>query len=433
MLKVKHMTTGNGKKHVLTVASFAVSKDALILPSSGKNTVNRQWFSKTIDGRYVKHMNNNVSLFKAGTILNNFKGEINTSKNKLLYKNINLNFPTRLAPMSIDDTVLSINNKHTYSAGGIVVSIDNPIKISTKYLDDKNGVLYIDKETKNPAVINHGYRIMCKVLNISPSLSISIDDSKVPRHSGFASNGASLGAVCSSINELYGNPIQNIDLLRFLVTNYGEQYDEGDSEILSKNICVGGCLSTGFYKDGIQVLSPEYDLVGSVEYNGSAIIGIPIDYKPIPSKVFTDLEQTTVKNLCDAPNEEYKRYVNTKLEQVALPKLTSKDISGISDVVFEDRFNDKGGLSINKFISKIFPRSVQIAEKVRVLFDNDRPNCDMLGISSLSPTFFALTSNKVDENVCIKKFEEQNMNVFVYSICNNTYSIDKLQMVNNTV
>jgi len=327
--------------------------------------------------------------------------------------------------MSIDDTVFTIGSKWTYSAGGIVVSIDNPIKISTKVIDDENGILYIDKNAKNPAVINHGYKIMCKVLNIFPSLSISIDDSNVPRHSGFASNGASLGAVCSSINELFGNPISNKDLFRLVVTNYGEQYNVGDSEILRKNICVGGCLATGLYKYGIQVLSPGYTLAGATEYNGSAVIGIPIDYKPASSKTFTDLEQEVVKNLKDVPNENYKCYVNAVLECVALPKLAIKDISGISDIVFGDRFNDEGGLSVKKFISKIFPRSTQIAENVRGLYDSDKPHCDMLGISSLSPTFFALTSNEVDEKKCIERFEEQKLDILVYPVYNNTYSVEK--------
>jgi hypothetical protein len=57
--------------------------------------------------------------------------------------------------MSIDDTVLAINNKNAYSAGGIVISIDNPIKVSIKVLGDENGILHIDKSSKKTAVINH--------------------------------------------------------------------------------------------------------------------------------------------------------------------------------------------------------------------------------------------------------------------------------------
>ena len=217
-------------------------------------------------------MSSDTKLFKAGTIFNNFKGDIDTSKIKLSRKRISLNFPTRLGAMPIDETVLAVNSKHAYPAGEIVISIDNPIKVRTNYLGDNNGVLHLDKNVKNPAVINHGYRIICKVLNVSPSLSIRIDDSKVLRHSGFASNGATLGAVCSSINELYDNPIQNKDLIRFLATNYGEQYaTNGDLEVLRENMCIGGSIATGLYKDGIQVLSSDYSLTGSAEYDGNAV------------------------------------------------------------------------------------------------------------------------------------------------------------------
>jgi len=370
-------------------------------------------------------MHTNAKLFKAGTIFNDFKGKIETNKIKLLRKSIRLNFPTRLGAMPIDDTVLAVNSKHVYPAGEIVISIDNPIKVTTNFLGNNSGILLLDNNVKNPAVINHGYRIMCKVLNVSPSFSISIDDSRVPRHSGFASNGATLGAVCSSINELFGNPIQSGDLLRFLATNYGEQYtDNGNSETLRKNMCIGGSLATGLYKDGIQVLSPEYTLAGSTKYDGSAVIGIPRDYRLVSSKVFIDLEQATAKKLSDTPNEDYKRFIITNLEQVALPKLASKDISGISDIVFENRFKDECGVSIKRLISKVSPSFTQIAKNVKWLYESDKPHCDMLGISSMSPTFFALTSCKVNENMCIKSFEEQSMDVFVYPVYNDIYSIE---------
>jgi len=370
-------------------------------------------------------MNSNAKLFKAGTIFNDFKGEIDANKIKLLRKSISLNFPTRLGAMPIDDTVLAVNSKHAYPAGEIVISIDNPIKVTTTFLGDNNGILYLDKDVKNPAVINHGYRIMCKVLNVFPSFSISVDDSTVPRHSGFASNGATLGAVCSSINELFGNPIQNKDLLRFLATNYGEQYTtDGNSETLRENMCIGGSLATGLYKDGIQVLSPEYTLAGSTKYDGSAVIGIPKDYRLVSSKVFTDLEQSTAKNLRDTPNEDYKRFVIKNLEQVALPKLASKDISGISDIVFGNRFKDECGISITRLISEVSPSFARIVKNVKWLYESDKPHCDMLGMSSMSPTFFALTSNKANENMCIKRFEEQSMDIFIYPVCNDTYSIE---------
>jgi len=368
-------------------------------------------------------MSSNTVIFKAGTIFDDFKGKINAQKIKLIRKNVEIDFPTRLAPMSIDDTVFIKNKRAVYLAGGIVISISNPVKISVNVLGKKNGILHIDKNVKSPAVINHGYKIMCKVLGVDPSLSIKVDDSKIPMHSGFASNGASFGAICSSINELFGNPIENKDLFRFLVNNYGEQYDVGDLESLGKNICVGGSLSSGLFEGGIQVLSSEYTIIGAAKYNGSAIIGIPIDHKPISLKEFTHFEQKIVRKIINTPNEDYKRYLIENFEKIALPKLAVNDISGISDIVFGDRFNDEGGLSIKKYISKIFPRSAQIAKKIRSLYDSDKPHCDMLGTSSLSSTFFALVSNETDKDICLKMFKEQEMDILVYPVCNNTYSV----------
>ena len=154
------------------------------------------------------------------------------------------------------------------------------------------------------------------------------------------------------------------------------------------------------------------------------LIGIPKDYQSVSSKVYIDLEQAAAKNLCDIPNEDYKRFVIDNLEQIALPKLASKDISGISDIVFGNRFNNECGISIKKLISKISPSFARIVKNVRKLYESDIPHCDMLGISSMSPTLFALTSSKVSENICIKKFEEQGMDVYIYHVYNDTYSIE---------
>lgn len=166
---------------------------------------------------------NDFPIFKAGTVFNEFGGI--RKKSKLVCKHISLDFPTRLNAMTLDDlaTVSGNDNHMSFPAGELLVSIDKPVRVVTKFLGNNDGYLKISNSTKRKALVNHAYLLMCKALDVSPSLSIDVDESNVIKHCGFGSSGAIIGAVCSSINELFGNPIKNLDLITYIASNYGEE------------------------------------------------------------------------------------------------------------------------------------------------------------------------------------------------------------------
>lgn len=119
-----------------------------------------------------------------------------------------------------------------------------------------------------------------KALGVPTSLSISVDESNVIKHCGFGSSGAILGAICSSINELFGNPISNLDLITYIASNYGEEVNDNNKDRLKLVQCIGGSLSSGLTKGGIQVIAGMATPIMSAEYIGKVVIGVPNDFKP---------------------------------------------------------------------------------------------------------------------------------------------------------
>ena len=183
-------------------------------------------------------------MFKAGTVFNEYKSP---RKSKLVYGTVTIDFPTRLNAMSIDTSAIATNdNNMSFPAGEVLASIKKFVKVKTKYLGNKNGNLIIGENTKRKALVNHAYLLMCQALDNSPSLSIDVNDDEVLKHCGLGSSGAIISAVCSSINELYGKPIKNLDLISYIANNYGEEVQDNDKDNLKLVQCIGGSVASTF-------------------------------------------------------------------------------------------------------------------------------------------------------------------------------------------
>lgn len=359
---------------------------------------------------------NDFPIFKAGTVFNEFGGIC--KKSKLIFKHVVLDFPTRLNAMTLDDlaTVSGNDNHMSFPAGELLVSIDKPIRVVTKFLGNNAGCLKISNTTKRKSLVNHAYLLMCKALDISPSLSIDVDESNVIKHCGFGSSGAIIGAVCSSINELFGSPIKNLDLITYIASNYGEEIDDNNQEELKLVQCIGGSLSTGLTKGGIQVIAGMATPIMSSEFLGKAVIGIPNDFKPKSALELMKLEEANMNNFVSY-GKNYNREIAYKMLNKGLPSLLHGDISVVADMAFEHRFNN-GSI---KNCSFIHPRVNEIAANIRKLYEYK--NCKMLAMSSVGPAFFALVGSSQQEQIVTESFMAENMNTTTVDVCNTSYRV----------
>jgi len=263
---------------------------------------------------------------------------------------------------------------------------------------------------------------MCKALKVTPSLYIDVNDDGIVKHAGFGSSGATLGAVCSAINELYDCPIGDLDMVKYIVGNYGEEIkNDAGGGYLKVVPATGGSLATGFKRGGVMVVTGEGVRIGQTTYNGKAIVGVPRDFKPQTADVMMDLEEVVFKNSVAMMQEIKDRDLLYTIVHKALPELMSGRVTTLGDLVFNFRF-DGPGIVDCRFI---YSRVVDIGKALRPLYE--KKHCDMLALSSIGPAFFALVNNEKDEKLCIAEFEKQKLATESIPICNSRYTVEKVQ------
>lgn len=366
---------------------------------------------------------NGFPIVKAGTVFNKFKGVIDRSKLVLVKESVLIRFPTRVNTMVLDLTKLAPNEDMIFPAGEVLISVDKPVIVKTKFLRNFNNQLQIGDNTKRKALVNHAYQLMCQALGISPSLYIDVDDSNVIKHCGLGSSGATLGAVCSSINELFGSPIKSLDLLKYITNNYGEETTDGEKDLIQSVASIGGSISTGLFDGGIQVITGNATPIMSCNYNGKVIIGVPRDYNPLTAKEQIELEDKYIFNNPPTQDEntaislKYREMTAYKMLNHALPLLIGGDISGVSEMAYDFNFKS-GGIKMHNWL---YPRMSEIADNIINLYQQGK--CDSIGKSSVGPAFYALVSNEADQEICAELFNKQNLDTSIISVCNGKYEV----------
>jgi predicted sugar kinase len=212
--------------------------------------------------------------------------------------------------------------------------------------------------------------------------------------------------------------MKNLDIIKYIMSNYGEEIDD-DIENLKAVPSLGGSIATGIAKGGVMVIAGMGVPIGATNYNGQVIIGIPNDYSPDKANEVMKIENFDSYNIDMNSMRKESYVISHGLVHKALPRLAYGDISILSDMVFNHRFAN-GGIQKCSFT---FPRVNEIAANIKHLYENGK--CDMLSMSSNGPAFFALVSNKNDKKECIEQFIKQDMGIITTSVCNEAYSVTK--------
>lgn len=232
-------------------------------------------------------------IVEAGHIFNPFnektRGEVILKKTS-----IEIQYPCRLDAMAINPAAVCYNDTMVFTPGEVVVSLEKFVKVKIIMNDEKGGVLNISATTKRKVLVKHAYLLMCKALNVNPSLNIDVDDNDIPKHCGFGSSSSTIAAVAAAINELYSCPIQNVDLIRYLASNHGEEVTDEDQNNLKVVQCIGGGATNGLTDEGVIIIAGKATTIAKMKYESDVLIGIPNDYVQKDAKVLMELEE---KNL----------------------------------------------------------------------------------------------------------------------------------------
>lgn len=357
--------------------------------------------------------NRSFPIFPVGTIFKNFE-EISNEilLPRLKHNTVTVKFPMRLNGMSIDSSAIALEGSTSFPAGEIFFSIKKFVSVTVRATKD-NGI-HISNGYERSSILRHACLIMCKALKIEPSFDIGVIGDNVQIHSGFGTSGATIGAVCAAINEMYGNPIKHLDLIKYIANNYGEEI-ENDDVNLQLVQCIGGSVASGLTAGGITIIAGDATPIISERLDSEIIIGVPADFYPKSAKDMMELETQHLDGF-EIHGQQHAYAVAYTLLHKGIPLLKNGDISGICDIIYRHRF-EMGSI---KNCSFVFPRMIKIADNIRYLYTDKL--CRLLSMSSVGPAFFIIPDGDTrHEEICIKAMERQNLKVFKTVVFNRLY------------
>ena len=78
---------------------------------------------------------------------------------------------------------------------------------------------------------------------------------------------------------MYGCPVPNKELIKFLASNHGEEITDENEEELKLVQCIGGGATNGLTEDGIIIIAGKATSIAKLKYESDVLIGIPKDFK----------------------------------------------------------------------------------------------------------------------------------------------------------
>lgn len=367
-------------------------------------------------------MKEKFPIIKAGFVFNKFPIKLKFNPN-IKNKYMEINYPCRLDAMAINPAAVCYNDTMVFTPGEVVFSLNKFINVKIKVISKAGGILKISERTKRKVLVKHAYLLMCKALNVKPSLEIDVCDTDIPKHCGFGSSSSTIAAVSACINEIYGCPINNSDLIKYLASNHGEEISNEDGDNLKVVQCIGGGATNGLTDEGIIIIAGRATAIAKVKYESKVLVCFPNDFIQKDAKILMELEEKNLWKFKET-GEKWAEKISYELLHKAIPQLLNGSLKELADLVFNYRFN----MGSNENCSFVYDGLMNISDKIRKLYENKK--CEFLALSSVGPAFFLLVNNEQEEE-CLQELKNMNMKVLKSSICNSKYKVVTRKEKNN--
>ncbi len=352
--------------------------------------------------------------FKVGTVFNELPNRpLNIVKR---FSKIVLRYPSRLEAMAIDPSKIAANNNLKYTPGQIDFTI-KIFKTVTINVTENEGEINISNTSKRSTLIKHATALMRNALNVNDGLSIDVVDEINLRHCGLGSSSGLIASIACAINELYGKPISDRKMVKYLAQNHGEEIDD-DPEMISPVQCIGGSAACGTHEGGLIIIAGENIVVKTMKIpeDYEVVIGVPLDFTHPDAKYLMDKEVENLHKFLECGKKHGPNIAYTLFHE-CFPDMEEGSIKAIGNLIFDYRYN-MGSIENCSFV---YPPMVEMAKSVAFL--KDKGLADVLTISSVGPGMFAITHNA---DACEKAFKEKNMKTIRTKIHNGRYEIINL-------
>lgn len=353
--------------------------------------------------------------FKVGTIFNKLKLDLNSNEPK--FREISIKYPARLEAMALDPSKIADNNNLKYSAGQIDFTVAIYKFVNAKIIEEKQDV--ISDRTNRKSLVKHSIELMRDAIGFKESISIDVEETLSLRHCGLGSSSGLISSVACAINELYGKPIDDKLMVRYLAQNHGEEIDEIDNYIKPVQ-CLGGSAACGTHEGGMFVLAGENTVIKAMNLSDDydVVIGVPKNFKHPDSQYLMEKEIENFDKFMQT-GIKYGPIIAYKLIHECFPAMEDDNIKPTGDLIFDYRW-EMGSIDNCSFV---YPPIIEIADKIAFL--KKEGHADVLSMSSVGPGMFTVTKQG---DFCEKVFKENGMNTYRTKIHNGRYEILDLKL-----
>lgn len=333
------------------------------------------------------------------------------------YQQLAISCGQRLSCMSLDSSRIVANTAGIYDAGEIVIAIDTGVVVTITLLTEDGRIEIVEHQASRALLVRHGVGLMRAALGVHHGLHIELEMRRPMPHCGLGTSSLVVAVVAIAMNELYGCPVADDVLARYLAQNHGEEVAGIDGELLPVQ-CLGGSGVANLFDGALQVMAGETTIIATMRIPETyrVVIGVPVD---------TCVAGADVSALMHAEGEQAAGFAETgqryasrvafDLVHEGLPSMARQDLSGIGRIVFNHRFN-WGSIRNCRFSH---PRLLEIADGLRPLFEVSGAAA-VLGLSSAGPAFYAVTK---DVEICRRAFEMQGLATFTTPLFNDRYRV----------
>jgi len=315
--------------------------------------------------------------------------------------------------MALDPSKIDFQDDGLYSAGQIDFKVDTFRRVTVCVLENVPDAI-VSSDTKRPSLVRHAGELMRAALGNKDGLSIDVAADVELRHCGLGSSSNTIAAIGYAINELYGNPLDKMQLASYLARNHGEEIDESPG-LLSPVQCIGGSALAGIVDGGVFVVAGAQKVIAQrdVPATYEIIVGIPSGFKHPDANFLLEEEARNMSKFI-LTGEKYGPTIAYRLIHECLPELTTGNLNPLGELIFDYRFR-MGSIQNCSFV---YPPMVEIAKELESLKQNG--DALILSLSSVGPGFFAVTDRP---SACIEKFTSLGLVVHRLRPYNGQYQV----------
>lgn len=314
--------------------------------------------------------------------------------------------------MALDPSKISENSDLIYTAGQIDFCINICKMVRVSFNNSYN--INISARSPRPSLVRHAALLMKKALLFDGGIDIDVVNDIELKHCGLGSSSSLISSVAAAINELFGCPLNPLDLVRYCAQNHGEEIENNDDMLVPVQ-CIGGSGVCGHFEGGLIILAGQATpiMLKRLPKDLKVVIGVPSDFSYPDSRTLMKSEADNIAGFKKS-GDEFGPTIAYRLIHKVMPDLANDSLKECKNLIFDYRW-DMGSIQNCSFV---YPRIIDIANDLRSLrYDND---VDIVALSSVGPGFFVLTRRpkKIKE-----LFQRLNMNIISTTIHNDKYKV----------